>query len=355
MYTNSDFYNNVIYVCLYFLVVITGLVLIIIYNRLRTMSIVKRRQNFVAKWQNLLNEYLEDKLTVVSFYSTISGSAIDMFLMFLKVYIQNLRGSDFRKVAALINETPISEKLEKELNSDSKNNIKRSAYFLGMAKNSEAAELVLKNLKYDDALVFENCAVYLARINYQKAVPEILRAADNFSTLNRAIIISIFLEYESTVCDLLINRFSNESLNNKINFVIIFRMFKYQEAASQVLKYFKEIDNVEFIIEAIKYFGEVEYIDSIDTLGIHLHNSSPEVIVEAIKVLTKVGAINLEGKLSELINNNDWNVQLAAANCMYDYSNQTKAKLISLAKNDNSSLETTIARMVISERSIKEV
>ena len=354
MFTNSDFYNNVVYVCLYFLAVIAGLVLIIIYNRMRTMSEFKRRQKFLLKWEKYLNEYLDDTITTDSFYKLISGPTIDLFLIFLKVYIRNLRGSDFKKVAALINETPIAKKLIGELNSDSKNNIKRSAYFLGMAKNSEAKELVLKNIKSNDVLVFENCAVYLGRLNFQEAVPEILYAAGRFPSLNRAIIISIFLEFESTVCSLLVDRFPNESLNNKINFVIIFRMFKYQEAAPRVLKYFREINDAEFISEAIRYFGEIEYLDSIDALGIHLQHDSPEIIVEAIKVLTKMGAINLEKKLYELINDNDWSVQLSAANCMYDYSSQTKAKLFSLAQSDSSSLETTIARMIISEREFKE-
>ena len=319
------------------------------------MSVVKRRQAFVLKCEKLLDEYLEDKITVESFLKLISGPTIDMFLMFLKVYIQNLRGKDFKKVAALINETPISRKLKEELNSSSKNNIKRSAYFLGMIRNAEVKELVLDKLNFDDTLVFENCAVYLARINFQEAVPEILLAADRFHSLNRAIMISIFLEYESSVCNKLVHRFPSESLNNKINFVIIFRMFKYHEAAPVVLKYFKEVNDDEFITEAIKYFGEIEYVDSIDVLANYLQHKSPEIIVEALKVLTKVGAINLEGKLYELINNNEWNVQLAAANCMYDYSKQTKAKLLSMAKDTSNNLESTIARMIISEREIKEI
>ena len=294
-------------------------------------------------------------MTADSFYNLISGPTIDLFLMFLKVYIQNLRGSDFNKIAALINDTPIAVKLIGELDSDSKNNIKRSSYFLGMAKNVEGKELVLKKLDTNDNLVFENCAAYLARVNYQEAAFEILRVADKFSFLNRAIIISIFLEFEPTVCKLLADRFWRESLNNKINFVIIFRMFKYQEAAPAVLEYFSKIRDDEFISESIKYFEEVEYFKAANALKIYLQHDSQDIKIGAIKALTKLGAKNLDEILYELINNNEWNVQLAAANCMYDYSDKSKARLFSMAESGSENLEAAIARMIISERGIKEV
>jgi HEAT repeat protein len=309
----------------------------------------------MLKWEKLLNEYLENKMTAISFYNLISGPTIDLFLLFLKVYIQNLKGSDFEKIAALINDTPIAVKLIGELDSDSKNNIKRSAYFLGMAKNIEGKELVLKKLDIHDNLVFENCAIYLARVNYQEAAFEILRVAERFTYLNRAIIISIFLEFEPTVCELLADRFWKESLNNKINFIIIFRMFKYQEAAPAVLEYIGKISDDEFISESIKYFEEIDYVDAADALKIYLKHDSPDIKIGAIKALTKLGAENLDGILFELINNDEWNVQLAAANCMYDYSEKSNARLFSMAESGNESPETSIARMIISEREIKEI
>ena len=309
----------------------------------------------MRKWEKMLNEYLEDKMTANSFYNLISGPTIDMFLLFLKVYIQNLKGSDFNKIAALINDTPIAVKLIGELDRDSNNNIKRSSYFLGMAKNVEGKELVLKKLDTNDNLVFENCAIYLARVNYQEASFEILRVAERFSYLNRAIIISIFLEFESTVCELLENRFWKESLNNKINFVIIFRMFKYQDAAPKVLEYIGKITDEEFISESIKYFEEVDYFEAADALKIYLKHDSPDIKIGAIKALTKLGAENLDGILYELIYNEEWNIQLAAANCMYDYSEKSKAKLFSMAESGGESLETSIAHMIISEREIKEI
>ena len=132
-------------------------------------------------------------------------------------------------------------------------------------------------------------------------------------------------------------------------------MFKYQEAAPVVLEYLSKIKNDEFISESIKYFEEVEYFNAAHALKIYLQHNSLDIKIGAIRALTKLGAKNLDEILYELINNNEWNVQLAAANCMYDYSDRSKARLLSMAESGSESLGTAIARMIISEREIKEV
>ena len=132
-------------------------------------------------------------------------------------------------------------------------------------------------------------------------------------------------------------------------------MFKYQEAAPAVLEYFSKISDHEFISEAIKYFEEVEYFNAANALKIYIQHDSLDIKIGAIKALTRLGAKNLDEILYELINNNEWNVQLAAANCMYDYSDKSKARLFSMAESSGESLEASIARMIISEREIIEV
>ena len=106
------------------------------------------------------------------------------------------------------------------------------------------------------------------------------------------------------------------------------------------------------VIESIKYFGEIEFLDASTAVRFFLIHSRPEIKSEAIRTAVKIGAAGLENRIWSLIYDEDRNVKETAAEAMYGFSDTSKDKLIQLAYSLPNTIESSIARMIISEKTI---
>ena len=190
-------------------------------------------------------------------------------------------------------------------------------------------------------------------MNEADSLDDILNESVKFKKLSRDFLLSILLEFDRSVCNRLVKRLDVEkSLPLKAIIISALKHFKYTPAATSILPILVKEKSVELVIESIKYFGEIEYLDASTAIRFFLLHSHPEIRTEAVRAAAKIGSEGLENRIWSLIFDKDRNVKVTAAEAMYDFSNNSKEKLKELAYSIPITIESSVARMIISERAI---
>jgi len=190
-------------------------------------------------------------------------------------------------------------------------------------------------------------------MNESDSLDDILNEAVKFEKITRDTLLSVLLEYDESVCEKLCIRLEVEkSLWLKAIIISALKHFKYTPAATLILPILVKEQSVELVIESIKYFGEIEYLDASTAIRFFLMHSHPEIRADAIRAAAKIGAEGLENRIWSLIFDEDRNVKVTAAEAMYDFSDNSKDKLKQLAYSIPSTIESSVARMIISEKTI---
>ena len=281
------------------------------------------------------------------------GSSYKYLLNNLRSYFLNLKGVDKEKIQRLINNTPLYGYLINRLKSFRKKNLIFAAYYLGLAQSEGAKFILRKKLKIRNELVFLTCALGLARMNDIDSIASIFKEASKFKYLSRDTLQSIFLEFDESACmQLLMTLDSEKSPVFKSVIIAVLRYFKFAPAAPDILTYLFNEESTPILIEALKYFGEVQYRDALAAIRFYLLNSKPEIRAEAIKAALKIGEPSLEERVWSLIYNHDRNVKVTAAESSYYFSKASREKLKMLAYSIPNTMESSIARMIVSEKSI---
>jgi hypothetical protein len=312
-----------------------------------------KRKNFVKIWENKITEYLADNGNPISTINLLPKSSYKYFLQNLSGYLITVKGEDWIKLSKLINDTKIYNYLISHLRSRRNKKLIFGAYYLGLAKSTEAKFILRKNLRHKNLIVFLSSAVSLARMNELASLDDILNEAAKFKKLSRDILLSVLLDFDESVCKKLLMRLDVEK-SSWLKAIIIsaLKHFKYIPAATLILPILVKENSVEIIIESIKYFGEIEYMDASTAIRFFLMHSHSEIRVESIRAAAKIGSAALENRIWSLLFDKDRNVKVTAAEAIYDFSTNSKDKLKQLAYSIPNTIESSIARMIISERTI---
>ena len=312
-----------------------------------------KQKNFVKRWEDKIFEYLSNNGNPNSTIKLFPRSSYKYFLQNLSGYLLTLKGNDWINLSRLINETKIYNYLLSNLRSKRKKKLIFGAYYLGLAKSTEAKLILRKKLKRKNEMIFLSCALSLARMNETDSIDEILNESVKFKKLSKDILLSVLLEFDKSVCNKLLKRLDVEkSLQLKAIIISALKQFKYKPAATSILPILVKEKSVELVIESIKYFGEIEYLDASTAIRFFLLHSHPEIRTEAVRAAAKIGAEVLEDRICSLIFDKDRNVKVTAAMAMHDFSNSSKDKLKQLAYSIPNTIESSVARMIISERAI---
>jgi hypothetical protein len=312
-----------------------------------------KQKNFVKRWEGKIFEYMADNGNPISIINLFTKSNYKYFLKNLSSYLLTLKGNDWINLSKLINETKIYDYLLSQLRSRRKKKIIFGAYYLGLAKSTGAKFILRKKLKHRNEMVFLSCALSLARMNESDSLDDILNEAVKSKKISRDTLLSVLLEYDESVCEKLIIRLEVEkSLWLKEIIISALKHFKYTPAATLILPILVREKSVELVIESLKYFGEIEYLDASTAIRFFLMHSHPEIRAEAIRAAAKIRTTGLENRIWSLIFDKDRNVKVTAAEVMYDFSDNSKDKLKQLAYSIPNTIESSVARMIISERTI---
>jgi len=351
-----EFLNNtghVLTVVLILLASIYLLILFILIIRILEQVREKKQKNFVKRWEEKLFEYLANNGNPTSIINSFPKSNYKYLLQNLRGYLQTLKGNEWNNLSKLINETKLYDYLLSQLCSKSEKKLIFGAYYLGLAKSTKAKFIIRKKLKHENEMVFLSCALSLARMNESDSLDDILNESVRFNNISRDTLLSVLLEYDKSVSENLSMRIDVEkSLWLKSIIIAALRHFKYAPAATLILPILVKEESIDLVIESIKYFGEIEYLDASTAVRFFLIHSRPEIKAEAIRTAVKIGAAGLENRIWSLIYDEDRNVKETAAEAMYGFSDTSKDKLIQLAYSLPNTIESSIARMIISEKTI---
>jgi hypothetical protein len=329
------------------------LVLVILIIRLTQQIRENKEKKFVKNWEDVIFEYLSEDKNPHEIINLLPVSRYKYLLMYLRNHFLTLKGSDWKKLSDLVIQTKLYDYLLSQLKSRRIKKIIFGAYYLGLAKSEKANLFLLDKLKHRNQMVFLACALSLARISKVDSLDSILNQAAKFKNLSRDTLLSIIIEFNNNICENLLHRFNSET-SPLIKSIILsaLRYFKYFPAASDILQVLVKAESNELVLESLKFFSETGYLDVSTALRFCLLNSNPDIKIEAIRAAERVSAPVLEDRIWSLIYDKHRNVKIAAAEAMYNYSSKSREKLKQLAYSIPNTKESSVARMILSEKNI---
>ncbi|MDR3611644.1 MAG: hypothetical protein P4L27_13830 [Ignavibacteriaceae bacterium] len=340
----------IVYIIFILLCTVYLLILYVIDLRLYHDYLTRRQHKFEDQWEKAIFQYLQLRGDPEDFIKKVPSRKYLLLLELLRQFLLSLTGSEYEKIADLIKQKRIYDFLIKRLNSFRTNRVVTSAYFLGLAKIVKAKDLLIKKLDTDSQPVFISCATSLAQIDAVEVVEKILTRAESFKDLSRDSLLFILLEYKQDVCAPLLKLLSSKIPDyQKEAIVSLFRQFKYQESAPEVTKTLTKTQNIDLILECLRFIREIRYVEAHYVVNPMLDHKNPHVSVEAIKTIGKLGAGPLVDKIFSKLFDDNYEVQLAAAVTISQDIPSARDKLNKIAYNVNKERATSIARMVLSE------
>ena len=314
----------------------------------------KQEQKFIAVWEGKIFNYLESDEKPVALVKKIRRGKYFYLLRYLREFLLMLKGDDFKKLSALINETKLQRFLLSQLKSGSPKKINEAAYFLGLAKSVASRSVLQKKLRSQNASVFLSSALALARLNDIDSVFDIFRNARRFKFVSKDSLLAILSEYSNEICKPLLLNLKKEK-NTLIQSITItlFRHFKFYQAGETVLKIIVYSQNKDVIIESIKFFCTIEFVKSATALRTLINHPKAEVRAEVLKALAVLGDETFEQRIWDRMYDPEYEVQYNAVTTLIKLIPGSEEKISNFAYGNLKDRAAAIARMVLSERNIK--
>jgi len=335
------------------LTIIYLLILFILLIRIFEQYRSAREKIFISNWEKKIFEYLNEDQNPHELIKLFPKSTYKYLLNNLRGYQLMLKGDDKEKIQRLINQTPVYDYLLKKIKSFRSKSLIFGVYYLGLAESENSRFIIRKKLKTRNELVFLTCALSLARMNDIDSINSIFNEAAKFKYLGRDTLQSILLEFDESCCMHLLMRLDNEkSPVFKSVIIAVLKHFKYEQGAPDILSFLFNEESTLVIMEALKFFSEIRYPGALAAVRFYLNNSKPELRAEAIKAALRINDPSLEDRVWSLIYNNDRIVKVTAAETSYYFSDASREKLKLLAYSIPNTIESSIARMIISQKTI---
>ncbi len=314
----------------------------------------KQKQKFIAVWEERVFNYLENNEKPELLIKKIQRRKYRYLLHYLREFLLMLKGDDFDRLSALINQTKIQPFLISRLKSGSPRKINEAAYFLGLAKSGAARNILRKKLRSQNASVFLSSALALARLNDIEVVFEIFRNAYRFKFVSKDSLLVIMSEFSSDICEVLLQNLKKEknALIQSIT-ITLFRHFKYYPAGEIVLKIAVYSQNKEVTIESIKYFTSIEFLKAANALRALINSPKAEIRAEVLKALAVLGDSSFEQRIWDRMYDSEYEVQYNAVTTLMILIPGSEEKISQFAYGNLKDRAAAIVRMVLSERSIK--
>ena len=314
----------------------------------------KQEQKFFAVWEEKIFMFLEGEEKPQALIKKISRSKYLYLLHFLREFLLMLKGDDFLKLSAIVNDTKIQQFLIAQIKSGSPKKINEAAYFLGLAKSVAAKNILRKKLRSQNASVFLSCALALARLNDVNIIFDIFGNARRFKFVSKDSLLTILSEFTDEICAPLLKNLKREK-NTLIQSITItlFRHFKYYKAGESVLKIMVYSQNKEVIIESIKFFSSIEFMEASTAMRSLINHPKPEVRTEVLKALAVLGNESFEQRIWDCMYDPEYEVQYNAVITLMKLIPSSEEKISRFAYGNRKDRAAAIARMVLSERSIR--
>lgn len=329
--------------------------LVLIGVRLITSYKLSIHTKFLDVWEPKLFTFLESDITPNEFLFKLKSDRISNFLVLIRNYLNLLTGHDFDRLKSLLKSEKIISYFENSLKKGKTRNTVEAIYYLGIFKNPSYNKVVEKFLHANDDEIYSHSARSLARMDAKEYIDDILKLWPSHKKVSRDTLYSILIEFQKESCSVMKDNLERTE-DNKIRTIILaaFTHFQYSDATDNALEYLSQSDDAELLIQSMKYFEELEFREAATELRKIFSNSSPELISQAIKTAIKISNPELEKLIFDKISNFNWQNKIDAINALYEMSLESREKLTKLSNNPDCPEETSIAKMVISERELIE-
>jgi HEAT repeat protein len=352
---SSFLLHILIYIILILLCLTYLLILYVINLRLYHDYYSRKQKTFTEEWEETIFKYLQLRGDPEELIKKVPRRKYLFLLELLRGFLISLTGSEYEKIADIIRGKRIYDYLIKGLNSYRISRIITSAYFLGIAKVAKSKELIANKLDTKSEFIFINCATSLAQMNAVEYADKILAKAESFKRINRDTLLFILLEYKRDACTTLLKLLPGiMSDYQKESIISLFRHFQYQESAPEVTKTLVNSFNTDLIQECLKFLREVRYTESEETIIKLLDHKSPMVRVEAIKTIGKLGTGPLDNLLLSKVSDENYEVQLAAADTISTDIPEGYEILSRIAQDPEKGRAAAVAKMVLSQIDLRK-
>lgn len=355
LFSNILIIDVILYVLIFFILTIITISMVLIGVRLVTSYKLSIHTKFLDVWEPKLFAFLESDITPNEFLFKLKSERVSNFLVLIRNYLNLLTGHDFDRLQSLLKSEKIISYFEDSLRKGKTRNTVEAIYYLGIFKNASYNKAVANFLRENDDEIYSHSARSLARMDANEYIHDILRLWPSHQKVSRDTLYSILIEFQVESC-IVMHEILGKTSDNKIRAIILaaFTHFQYSEATDHALEYLSHSDDSELLTQSMKYFEELEFREASNELRKIFSNSSPELISQAIKTAVKISNLELEKIIFDKISGFNWQNKIDAINALYEMSMESREKLTELSNNPNCPEETSIAKMVISERELIE-
>lgn len=329
------------------------LILIVVLIRYADDRFKKKVSAFSEKYSASFFNYLGSETNPKDFLARIPKSEINILLIFIQDYFQELSGKELESLQKLINNTWIYDLLIEGLNSHSRKKLLRTVYLAGVSNNLKIKPYLKDFLSQKDPLIFYHSARSLARMNAIEFAERILAGASLHKEISQDILVSIFLEFKPEVCNYLLKRIHIEDERFKVVIVKILRHFNYREVASEIEKILSRTKSKILILEMIKYAGQIECLEALNTIKSFLDSEDSDIKIEAIKAVANIAGNNAVNIISNNIFNKSQQVQIDTAETLSELKPDGIQFLKMVAENKKEPKVAAVAQMCLSEVSLE--
>jgi len=352
-FINSDM-RNIIMVLVWGLAFLVFLLAIYcLWLRLLFNLREKKKQKLFSQWEEAVFKFLEEKQSPREIVKSIPKSDYGYFLNYLEDYLLTLKGEDFERISSLITHIELFTYLCERLKYGKSHDRSDAAFFLRLARASEAKTVLKEGLKDRDESVFFNCALALAKIGAVEMVSEILRQYHYRKKYSPDLLLSLFFEFGSKVCPYLLQCLPDKKNESLLTLIVdLLGHFRYYSAGESILKLLKTTSHKELKMHCIKAIGRMEYIDALPVLRECLDSPDWVIRSQSIIALGAIGDVTVEKKLIENLEHEKWWVRYRAAEAIFNLSEQGKEVLKNVVAHSENKKAVTAAQIVLTEKEV---
>lgn len=336
---------SLLYFIIYFLLflVFSILIFILIYH-FKDIIHEKRLENKSKRWEKLLEEYLNDEMSLKTVSEKLPRDFHYLY-DFFKPYLKKLDQKKYYRLKKLIKEIEMDEYYLKKLKKGTRKKKIRAAVFLGKIKDKMALPFLKRYIHKDDELL-RNASIWaIAEIGELNLYLEILKVVLNKTSMTFEALTELSIHFGRDIC-FTVNELLEEYLRGEIDFkeeiginnhaitalfidVLGYYRFKRSKGLlKRILTGDQKFYNDEVLIHIFKTLVKIKIPLDVKLKNFLLH-SNWVIRSQSARYVGKIRDDRYSEELVELLKDEKWWVRYYAAEALYKIGKRELLKKIS--------------------------
>lgn len=316
--------SNPVHLILFIIFLLLVLVFLLLGYTIILRAQNNRKEQYITglenEWQPLVWRYLEGDLKADAFINAVEIKDYHVFGEFIERYLVDLRGTDYDKLIALLQEMKFGRLKTKQLQAKSEWERAYASHFLGTIGYRVSIPELEKRLDDPSQIVAFFAARSILRLgeyNRFSTIINILDQRQDFSTDKMKEILLIYGEADSKG---LIKLLKQTRLSRKIivDTVSVLTQLNVFDAGEQLLHLAEHTYDAEIKIACIKALGELSIIKATNFMIKNLRNDDWVIRSQAARNLGKIGDEKVIPQLSLTLEDDNYWVKYHSASAIVE-------------------------------------